>query len=125
MDALTAELEAACLRALSAAWHDVNHGRFRGQLSPPALELSTAGSRLGGSRAASMSTSSPMSASRTGAGGPASVPSAASLASVERSAPATTIRARSAGGSAPVTPASQIASSSRRPSAPGGSLRAS
>jgi len=47
MDALTAELEAACLRALSAAWHDVNHGRFRGQLSPPALELSTAGSRLG------------------------------------------------------------------------------
>ena len=47
MDALTAELEAACLRALSAAWHDVNVGRFRGQLTAPAFELSTASSRLG------------------------------------------------------------------------------
>jgi hypothetical protein len=47
MDALTAELEAACLRALLSTWHDVNLGRFRGQLVPPALELSTASSRLG------------------------------------------------------------------------------
>ncbi len=47
MDALTPELEAACVRALLSAWHDVNLGRFRGQMKPPAIELSDALSRLG------------------------------------------------------------------------------
>jgi hypothetical protein len=47
MDLLTPELEAACLRALRAAWGSLNHGRFRGALRPPTLELSPASSRLG------------------------------------------------------------------------------
>ena len=47
MDELTPEHEAACLRALRAAWEEQNLSRFRGKLRPPALELSAATSRLG------------------------------------------------------------------------------
>jgi hypothetical protein len=44
---LSAELEAALLRALRAAYFDLNSTFFRRKLTPPAIELSSAGSRLG------------------------------------------------------------------------------
>lgn len=47
MNELSPEHEVACLRALRAAWDEQNHGRFRGALRPPALELSDAVTRLG------------------------------------------------------------------------------
>jgi hypothetical protein len=47
MHPLAPELEAACLRALAAAWHAVNQERFGGALAPPALELACTTTRLG------------------------------------------------------------------------------
>ena len=41
------QLEAALVRALSAAWGDLNASYFRRKLKPPAIELSDATSRLG------------------------------------------------------------------------------
>ncbi len=46
-EGLSAELEAALLRALLNAWHDVNAGYFRGKLAAPAFVLSEAATRLG------------------------------------------------------------------------------
>jgi hypothetical protein len=47
VNSLRAELEASCLRALRATWHAINDSYFKQRLSPPALELSDADSRLG------------------------------------------------------------------------------
>jgi hypothetical protein len=45
--ALSVELERALLRALSAAWSQLNEGHLRGRLSAPAIALSDGESRLG------------------------------------------------------------------------------
>src|SRR5688500_10672996 len=44
---LTAALETALVRALSATWHEINQGHLRGRLQPPVIALSDAASRLG------------------------------------------------------------------------------
>ncbi len=44
---LAAELEAALLRALLGAWHDVNSGYFRSALAAPAIALSESATHLG------------------------------------------------------------------------------
>jgi hypothetical protein len=44
---LGAELEAALLRELRSAYHDLNYAFFRQRLAVPGIELSDAGSRLG------------------------------------------------------------------------------
>ena len=41
------DLEAALLRELLRAWHDINQGYFRGRLAAPAIALSEASGRLG------------------------------------------------------------------------------
>jgi hypothetical protein len=44
---LSAELEAACVRALREAWDTVNYTHFKRRLRPPAIALSDADKRLG------------------------------------------------------------------------------
>src|SRR4051794_22448154 len=44
---LHAELEAAALRQLQAAWRELNYSHFRDALRPPALALSDAAGHLG------------------------------------------------------------------------------
>ena len=44
---LSVTLEAALLRALAAAWHELNQSHFKGALKAPALRLSDAATRLG------------------------------------------------------------------------------
>jgi hypothetical protein len=47
MEDLSVELEAALMRALKAAWRDLNDTLFKSKLRPPQLILSDAASRLG------------------------------------------------------------------------------
>src|SRR6266702_721625 len=52
MHALSAELEAALLRALAGAWHTLNDTYFKGSLRAPSLSLVDGEGRLGEWRAA-------------------------------------------------------------------------